>query len=63
MPGTYGHQYTEYLLFTDGTKCNLQHCDVIGVTHKNYQYMGEWYTHRRYEEDLNISTFSIGGRL
>ena len=60
--GTYGKQYTEYLLFTDGTKCNLQHCDVVGVVHKNYQYLGKWYTIRKYEEKLNVSTFNVGGR-
>ena len=62
-PGTYGHRYTEYLLFTDGTKCNLQHCDVVGVTHKNCQYRGKCYIYRSYEEDLSASTFSVGGRL
>ncbi len=56
VAGTYGKQYTDYLLFTDGTKCNLQHCDVVGVEHKSYVY-------RKYEEKLNISTFNVGGRI
>ncbi len=27
--GTYGKQYTDYLVFTDNTKVNRQHCDFI----------------------------------
>lgn len=63
VPGTYGHQYTEYLLFTDGTKVNIQHCDVLGVDHKNVRYAGQLMYFRSYEERLNISTFKVGGRI
>ena len=27
--GTYGHQDVEYLVFTDGTKVNKLHCEII----------------------------------
>lgn len=53
--GTYGHQYTDYLVFTDNTKCNIQNCDVLNVEHQNH--------FRRYKEDFNCLTFNIGGRL
>lgn len=55
VAGTYGHQYTNYLAFTDGTKCNIQNCDVLNVEHQD--------VHRRYQEELNSSTFNVGGRL
>ena len=63
VPGTYGKQYTEYLLFDDGTKCNLQHCDVVGINHKSFVHNGQRYSFRKYEDTLNILTFSVGGRL
>ena len=63
VPNTYGKQYIEYLLFEDGTKCNLLHCDVVGVEHKNLKYRGEILIHRSYEEKINILTFNVGGRI
>lgn len=63
VDGTYGKVYTEYLLFTDGTKVNINHCDVVGVTHKNVKYGNQTLYFRKYEENLNISTFNVGGRL
>lgn len=55
IAGTYGHQYTNYLTFTDGIKCNIQNCDLLNVDHQD--------KYRRYQEELNCSTFNIGGRL
>lgn len=49
VAGTYGHQYVDYLLFTDGTKVNQDNCRVTG--YENVQYiLGEF------------KGFYIGGR-
>lgn len=62
VAGTYGHAYTEYLLFTDGTKVNINHCDTIGVDYEPYIYQGKEYFFRRYEEAFNILSIPCGGR-
>lgn len=54
IKGTY-HQCVDYLTFTDGNKCNILNCDVLNVDHKD--------VYRRYQEELNCLTFSVGGRL
>lgn len=63
VPGTYGRQYTEYLLFTDGTKVNILHCDVENITHKEVNYNGKLIYYRHYEENLGPCTFNVGGRI
>lgn len=63
VDGTYGKVYTDYLTFTDGTKVNIDHCDVVGVEHKNTTYLGKICYYRHYEERLSITTFNVGGRL
>ena len=54
--GTYGKCYTEYLLFTDGTKVNIDYCDVIGISHNQFEY-------RTYCDMFNQSLINVGGRL
>ena len=31
VAGTYGKVYTDYLVFTDGTKCNINNCKVVNT--------------------------------
>lgn len=64
VPGTYGKQYTEYLLFTDGTKVNINHCDVVGCVHQEYKDQGEIYYVRRYSEKTpERYLIPVGGRF
>lgn len=63
VSGTYGKCYIGYLLFTDGTKVNINHCDVVGVNYKDYTRNGETTYYRTYEERINHSLFYVGGRL
>lgn len=60
--GTYGHQYTEYLFFTDGTKVNINHCDVVGINHQKNFYNNTEYFYRHYEESIRKMNFNVGGR-
>lgn len=32
VPNTYGHVYTDYLVFDDGTKTNIRNCQINNVT-------------------------------
>lgn len=63
VEGTYGHAYTEYLLFTDGTKVNINHCDVVGIEYEHDFYNGKEFFFRYYAEEFNVLSLSVGGRL
>ena len=62
VPNTYGKQYTDYLVFTDGTKVNIHHCDVVGIEYKNTFYNGQEYFYRKFETDTRY-LISVGGRI
>jgi len=67
VDGTYGHVWTNYLRFEDGTKVNIDHCDVVGI-----DYIPEFYEdhgkkteffYRRFVEDSELDyLLSTGGR-
>ena len=63
VPGTYGKIYTDYLFFTDGTKVNILHCDVVGVDYTNNFYDKDGYVYRRYKKDFRNFDIPVGGRL
>lgn len=50
VAGTYGHKYTDYIRFTDGTKVQQKHCRVLG--YENVEWCKGEYT-----------GYYIGGRL
>ncbi len=54
--GTYEKCYTDYLIFTDGTKVNINYCDVIGINCCQSKY-------KSYADTFNDSLIIIGGRL
>ena len=63
VPGTYGKQYTEYLWFTDDTKVNINHCDVVGCNYNDVdRYDGKSYYYRQYAKDINDYHIYVGGR-
>jgi len=49
VQGTYGHQYTDYVDFTDGTKTNIQNVRIPGL--ENIDYVFEY------------KRLNVGGRL
>ena len=57
VPGTYGHQCIDYLFFTDGTKVNMRHCDVIGIDYE------EDFTYRQYIKKNQSYPIYVGGRM
>ena len=63
VAGTYGHRYTDYVYFTDGTKTNIDNCDVVGCKPYYWEYAGQKYYSRQYKKDFNSIDINIGGRI
>ena len=58
--GTYGHIYTDYFRFEDGSKVAMHHCDVVGI---KYNEEASSYHYREFVEDNKInSLLYCGGR-
>lgn len=55
VPNTYGHSYTDYLVFTDGTKTNIDNVKQVNVNLFNKN------TYLRFTKDM--PDFYRGGRI
>lgn len=62
IDGTYGKKYTDYVVFEDGTKVNIDHCDVVGVEYKPLIYRGEEIIYREFGTKNIDLIFQVGGR-
>ena len=63
VDGSYNKVYTDYLLFTDGTKVNINHCDVKGIQMDKEFYNEKEYYYREYRQICDENIFQFGGRL
>lgn len=66
VANTYGHVCVHYLVFEDGTKVNIDHCDVVNCNENQPLWMtdGKPYYGRKFVPDNEINyLFNIGGRL
>lgn len=67
VDGTYGRVWTNYLRFEDGTKVNIDHCDVVGIDYVSefYEKHGkktEFFYRRFVEDDELDNLLRVGGR-
>ena len=66
VANTYGHVCVHYLVFEDGTKVNIDHCDVVNCNENQPLWMtdGKPYYGRKFVPDNELNyLFSVGGRL
>ena len=57
IDGAYGNRYVYYVVFEDGTKVNINHCDTVGTEYNNNDYRE--LADRRKVDNL----FVVGGRV